>query len=299
VIFHSILFAILPVLTLYANNVNKLQFSDFTWGMVVVVPATLLMSVGAFFIIKDSQKSAIVVSGFLILFFSFGHVIAITTNISHMINQYAAFRLFGETSIGLTIWLFLWLFLWIGLIFWIIRLRFSLNHLTMLLNIISFGLVFSVFVTNDNFSRQTVTAITSVPDNASQSWLKNRYSEEQPLSPKTKYLPNIYFIILDSFGRQDMINEWYGLDISDFESFLKENGFYVVSGSHSNYVTTTLSLSATLNFSYLDDYAQNAGTQSSNLAPLQDLIASNRTVDQLRSLGYRFVTFSSGTLSPK
>lgn len=293
-VFHHILFAILPVLTLYAINANKLLFTHILWVMVLVVAATLLMSIVANRILKDVQKSAIIVSGFLILFFSFGHVIAIITNISHLVNQYAIVRFFVETSIGLTIWLSLWLLIWIGLIFWVLRTKSDLNNPTFLLNVISFGLVVSVFISNSNFARQSVITDTPVSDQASQHWLQDRYTEEQPLSSKTTYLPNIYFIILDAFGRQDMISKWYGLDLNDFVSFLEEKGFYVAGKSHSNYVTTTLSLSATLNFSYLDDYARYAGTQSSDLTPMQYLIAGNRTVAQLHSLGYRFVSFSTG-----
>jgi hypothetical protein len=271
-----------------------LQFTNVIWTLVVVIAATLTMFVVAAHFLKDQRKSAIVVSGFLILFFSFGHVIAITTILFLLANQFAAVRFFVETSTGLTIWLFMYLFLWIGTIFWVLRSKTDLNSLTLLLNIISFGLVFSVFITNGNFTQHPVTTPTPYSNGPSQRWLKERYAKEQPLSVKTTYLPNIYFIILDGFSRQDMLSKWYGLDTSDFESFLKEKGFYVASDSHSNYSTTSLSLSATLNFSYLDDFAKYADPQSSNLTPIQNLIANNRTVTQLHSLGYRFVSFSSG-----
>jgi len=271
-----------------------LLFTHILWVMVLVVAVTLLITIVATRILKDVRKSAIVVTGFVILFFSFGHVIAIITNISHLVNQYATVRFFVETSVGLTICLSLSLLIWIGLIFWVLRTKSDLNNPTLLLNVISFGLVVSVFISNSNFARQSVITDTPVSDQASQHWLQDRYAEEQPLSSKTTYLPNIYFIILDAFGRQDMISKWYGLDLNDFVSFLEEKGFYVAEKSHSNYVTTTLSLSATLNFSYLDDYARYAGTQSSDLTPMQYLIVGNRTVAQLRSLGYRFVSFSTG-----
>ncbi len=288
------MFAILPVLTLYVINANIVRFTQIIWVMVLVVAATLLMTIVATRILKDIRKSAIIVSGFLVLFFSFGHVISITANISHLVNQYAFARFFVETSTGLRIWLSLWLLIWIGLIFWVSQTKSDLNNPTLLLNVISFGLVFSVFLTNSHVAQQTVTSGTPVSEEASQRWLQDRYAEEQPLSSKTTYLPTIYFIILDGFSRQDMISKWYGVDLSDFVSFLEEKGFYVAGKSHSNYVTTSLSLSATLNYSYLDDYARYAGTQTSDLTPMQDLIAGNRTAAQLRSLGYRFVSFTTG-----
>jgi hypothetical protein len=223
-VFHPILFAILPVLTLYAINANLLTFTRIVWVMVIVFAAALLMSVVAAFILKDIRKSAIIVSGFLILFFSFGHVLAITTNISHMVDSFSQFRFFVETSSGLTIWLCIWLLLWIWLILWVRRTKNDLNNLTFLLNIISSGLIISVFVTTSGFFSPTTAASIPVSDKATQRWLKDRYAEEKPLSVKTAYLPNIYFIILDCFGRQDMLNKWYGVDISDFESFLEKKG---------------------------------------------------------------------------
>ncbi len=293
-VFHYILFAILPVFTLYVINVNLVMFSSFIFVMVLVVASTLVLARVATYILKDSRKSAIVVSGFLILFFSFGHVIAITTNISHMADQFSQVRFFLETSTGLAIWLCLWLFLWGWLIYWVVRTKADLNNPTFLLNVISFGLIISVFVTNYGSFQSPAAIATPLQDQPDIRWLQARYSEEQPLSQKTTYLPNIYFIILDGFSRQDMIKKWYGIDISDFKSFLEEKGFYVASESHSNYFTTSLSLSATLNFSYLDGYSIGVGVNNSSLSPLKQLIADNRTIAQLRPLGYRFVTFSTG-----
>jgi len=194
-IVHPILFAFLPVLTLYSVNVNQLKFTDVIWVMVLIVIATLFIWIVLTRFLKDVRKSSIIISGFLILFFSFGHVIRIGTNISFLIQKNTIIRLLLETSTGLAICLGLWLLLWVGLIFWVLRTKTNLNNPTSLLNIVSYGLILSAFLSNSRFTQQPTTTPIPITDDASKRWLKDRYAEEQPLSPgKTTYLPNIYFV---------------------------------------------------------------------------------------------------------
>jgi hypothetical protein len=64
-------------------------------------------------------------------------------------------------------------------------------------------------------------------------------------------LPDVYFIILDSYAREDVLDSRFGFDNSEFLEWLKGKGFFVARSSHSNYPWTHLSLSATLNSEYL------------------------------------------------
>ena len=51
-------------------------------------------------------------------------------------------------------------------------------------------------------------------------------------------LPDIYYIILDSYARQDVLKEVGGYDNSDFINYLTSKGFYVASESCSKYTHT-------------------------------------------------------------
>jgi hypothetical protein len=64
--------------------------------------------------------------------------------------------------------------------------------------------------------------------------------------------PDIYYIILDGYGRADMLQALYGFDNSMFVNALEQRGFVVASESQSNYHRTLLSLSSSLNMQYLD-----------------------------------------------
>jgi hypothetical protein len=56
--------------------------------------------------------------------------------------------------------------------------------------------------------------------------------------------PDIYYIVLDAYGRQDVLADLYNLDNRPFLDYLEGKGFYVASESHSNYMQTVFSIPA-------------------------------------------------------
>ena len=103
--------------------------------------------------------------------------------------------------------------------------------------------------------------------------------------------PDIYLLIMDAHGRNDILREQYGYDDLPFLKHLKDDGFYVAEESTSNYMWTVMSLTATLNLNYVDDLEGN------NPAKLQQVTArlhNSALVAQLKRLGYKTVTFESG-----
>ncbi len=103
--------------------------------------------------------------------------------------------------------------------------------------------------------------------------------------------PDVYFIVLDAYGRSDILKERYGFDNGPFLDRLERKGFRVARRSTSNYDQTALSIAATLNYRYLDDLDGWAG---SNRAPLRALIAQSAVIRAFRSQGYRIASFASG-----
>ena len=63
---------------------------------------------------------------------------------------------------------------------------------------------------------------------------------------------DIYFIVLDGYGRADVLDDLYGFDNSQFIQFLESRGFFVPAASRSNYAKTVLSVTSTLNMDYID-----------------------------------------------
>jgi hypothetical protein len=106
--------------------------------------------------------------------------------------------------------------------------------------------------------------------------------------------PDIYYIILDGYGRQDVRRDVYGCDNSDFLAGLQDSGFYVAAESHSNYLQSVLSMASSLNLEYLDGVAEAMGVGSQDLRPLADMLAHSRVRSFLQDRGYRMVAFESG-----
>ena len=71
---HPVLFSIAPALLLVSNNLGEALLSDAIAPMGVTFLGVLFMYVCLSFFLKDRKKVAIIISIFLLIFFSFGHV---------------------------------------------------------------------------------------------------------------------------------------------------------------------------------------------------------------------------------
>jgi len=98
-------------------------------------------------------------------------------------------------------------------------------------------------------------------------------------------LPDIYYIVLDAYSRQDILQSQMGYDNSAFINALRQRGFYVADCANSNYDGTVASMAATLNYEYLDT----DGSESNNLSLSTQLI-NNKIRADLKAYGYVFVT---------
>jgi hypothetical protein len=110
--------------------------------------------------------------------------------------------------------------------------------------------------------------------------------------PEDGHLPDVYFIVLDAYGRKDVLQESFSLDNSEFLKELQDLGFYVVECSQSNYARTRLSIVSTLNM----DYVQNLipEEQPSELtAQMKPYLSENRVRLLLDELGYKTIQFDN------
>jgi Sulfatase len=106
--------------------------------------------------------------------------------------------------------------------------------------------------------------------------------------------PDIYYIVLDGYGREDVLREVYGLDNSEFTNFLVSRGFVVAAQAQTNYMQTALSLATSLNMSYMDTLGSALGPRSQDREPLVELIRKSLVRESLAQQGYEMVALSSG-----
>ncbi len=104
---------------------------------------------------------------------------------------------------------------------------------------------------------------------------------------------DIYYIVLDRYGRADQLREIYGFDNAEFLDALRTFGFSIADRSYSNYQRTAHSLSSSLNMDYFDG-GEDAGIQAtSDLIPIYRRIVDSRLGDVLTRLGFELHFFGS------
>ena len=275
--FHPLFFALYPVLFLYTHNINMLQIHHIYRSIFFIIILSILVWFVLHLILRHPLKSALLATFSLVLFFSYGHVLSLLGNFSE--------RLFGiQRDIYLSVHYFA---LWVVVVLLItqaktVNIRIA-NQFANILGIILLILPTFSFLTH----AQTNTSIK-------KDELFYKIEQYVDLSGTPESLPDIYYIIPDGYARQDVLEDLYDHDNSEFYSNLKKRGFLIAGKSNSNYAQTMLSLGSTLNLHYIQDIFPDIDMYSSDREPLAELISDNLVARLLRHFGYEYIVFSSG-----
>lgn len=105
--------------------------------------------------------------------------------------------------------------------------------------------------------------------------------------------PDVFYIVLDGYGRHDAMKAKVGYDDAFFVDGLRALGFYVAERSRTNYVQTELSLASSLNMEPLTKLVTEIPVQTDR-SPFDRLIRENAVAKTFVSKGYRFVTVTTG-----
>jgi hypothetical protein len=262
--FHHFLFALVPTLLLYSYHATKLPIApgELILPLALSLTAALVLWLLLRLVLSNSRRAALVVSLFLALFFTYGRAAAAI----------------GEDFPPPVLPGIAGAFLLLGIIFLGLQRR-EFAGLTIFLNLTSLALV-------------VVNFITAVP--ALQRSRTTSRNAARRTSMPTAGKPDIYYIILDGYARDDILKSVYGCDNSEFTGWLEARGFQVARRSRSNYWQTDLSLASSLNLTYLDFMADKAGPQPEDRSPLIRMIGDSRVVKELRQRGYTIASFASG-----
>jgi hypothetical protein len=116
-------------------------------------------------------------------------------------------------------------------------------------------------------------------------------SSTRPMPRATSALPDLYCIVLDGYGRQDVLKSLYGLDNEPFLRALEARGFFIARKSHANYIQTPLALASAFNLDYITPpTVQNPhDTEPSKLA-----LEQNRIRSLLAPKGFSFISVPTG-----
>ncbi len=292
--FHTLFFAIFPLLSLYVTNANLIRFQSILGTLAaVVIGGTLLWGL-LYALVREPAKASAIASIFLFLFFSFRSLLLGLQALAGLIASPGLVRPYFETQAWMIFWLALCLMLWASLSWKVLKGRWETSGVTLVLNVVAIGLLATVGLT---WARVSITALAGAAqpvDQFSDQWIDQVSAEEPVLQATGDRLPTIYYIIVDGYARSDVLQKIYQEDNSAFVSFLENKGFYVATKATSNYKVTQESLSSSLNYMYLDEVAQQVGVNSTDQTPFYPLLDYNRVFDQLKQLGYKIVTFATG-----
>ncbi len=212
----------------------------------------------------------------LVLFFSYGHVY----NFLEQINLFS--QQIGRHRYLVAVWLGLFLVCLWG----VTRIGKALKSANKILNLMAgFILIFPLVKIGLFSFRNLVIGSQIRPSEAQFASLE---------APIGKPLPDIYYIILDGYVRDDILRKFHQLDNSDFLNRLRKIGFYVAGCAQSNYAQTQLSLASTLNLNYLESLDDRFTSGNTSRVGLPDLIKHSTTRQLLEQLGYKTIAFETG-----
>ncbi|MBN1589117.1 MAG: hypothetical protein JW888_06360 [Pirellulales bacterium] len=287
--FHHWLLAVYPVLVLYSINADQTPWSTAAWPMAMVLAAAAAGYFGVSVLLKDRWKASLLVTLFAVLFFSFGHVHALVYRFLIDLDWDTAsqfdvphFVLRHDTMWELAA-------LWLVLLLWgawsiLDGEEKRRKRLCGFLNVLSVALVGVSLLWAISGRVNASSATAAIAGSRASATAAARMPENRP---------DIYYIILDGFAREDVFREHYDHDLGWFTDRLRAKGFTVVPRSRANYEWTFLSLASSLNMDYVDSLVDELGRRSRDRRRAYAMIRDNRVSQYLHTLGYRTVHLNS------
>ncbi len=271
---YPFLFSLFPIISLYVVNANEVNLNFMLRPILGSLAFSVILFGLLWLLLRKIHVSAIISLLALVLFFTYGHI-------------YYALRTIP--SIGMEIsrhryLLPLYMVIFVVVYWLIIKNVNKINRLCLPLNVICIILILVPVISTTSFLIQSAKT---------EQATINFQGYEQPINPNNVSLkPDIYYIILDSYTRQDALLSEFNFDNSDFLSKLKDLGFYVAECSRSNYFETQSSLTSSLNLNYMGDIGQIA-RENVIEGRVWELIKESLVRDSLAKLGYKTVAFAT------
>ena len=278
--------AVMPVLSLLAVNADRVRFS---W---IIRPALLFIALAILILaairkFSYSWKTTAVTSSLLLLvILQFGRIPPwVTSTLTTFFGPSYTGIQEKNHRILLTITFLVPIFLVFGIIVMIYKRPGWLQVVNLLTNIF----VLSSIVTSLILIGQH--ALTAMQFDTERSPISS--NTVQPTGDLTD-LPDVYYLIMDAYGRADVLQDIYGYDNSEFLDFLDAQGCYVATQSIANYTKTILSLITSLNLDYVQNVIPESEPRRVPADVLSTYLNQNVVMQTFKQHGYKIVTFESG-----
>lgn len=268
---YPFLFSLYPILALLAMNAGEVRASTALRSLLLSLLLAALLFLLLRHFLHQKHRTAVTLLALEVVFFAYGHLYSFFRQ-KHVANINLVLSLLTTAGVIL-----------IFLLATARRLNFSRGAPA--LNSLTLGLV--VFVSLQ------LTFHTASPVRAENA-AENRLPQQTVHIPPDQPLPDIYYIILDSYARADRLQTLYGYDNSRFIQQLQAMGFYVASCSQSNYGRTDLSLTSALNMDYIQRLHPELTPETISRTSVFADLKHSAVRQILEENGYRTVAFATG-----
>ena len=269
---HVFLFSFVPLFLIVVDNTHEIPPEDvflpalISLGITSIVWAILRKFLGG-------KKSGVIVSIFLGLWIGISQI---RLSVSGLEN--------GMEFFGTNLFLIPIFFL-IGVILIIIIIKKTISkEIISVINVVSiviFSFLVFEIVSYDIENSFTIESI-------------DRYVEIPITQNEVVGKPDVYFLILDAYSGDIVLEEDYDFDNSKFNNALRDRGFFVQNPSYSNYPNTEFAMPSILNMIYLDFLVDELGEDSQNKRIAIELRKQNKVMEIFKENDYKVVSFSGG-----
>ncbi len=278
-VFHPLLLAAFPSLSLFSTNTGIASLPEIVAPLILCVGIVAILYALLRVAVPNRHKLGAAVSVGIALFFTYGAIL-------DAVRRWLRFR---EMLTGGTMLLIVAVgtLTAVALLVWLYRTSRSFVPVTRFLNRVALAAV--LIAAGTAAYGKTKVAAYHAPDALAAPAI-TLGTKEAPKDP-----PDIYFIVLDSYARADLLKSFFGYDNEPFLNQLRERGFFVADQSVSNYGYTRLCLASTLNLNYVDPaFIVPVHKLQGETLPISGMIRHNAVTAFLKSHGYTFIAFGSG-----
>lgn len=258
--FHPPLVAAFPVLSLYSTNQSLVPIPQLWRPLGIAILGGFAIWGVASLLFRNVERGAMIATALIAGIFGFGSI----------------YNGLGMQGTGTTFILAVWGIVVLALAFVLLR----VPKLTPVLNVLA-AMLCLVTIARAGYGHFQGA---SRPATASSG----------PAASIAAARPDIFYIVLDGYGRHDSLKRAIGFDNAPFIAELEKRGFYVAKDSRANYCQTELSLSSSLNMSFIPDLFPKGFPHRENRGALAALIQDNAAVREARKQGYSVVTLGTG-----
>jgi len=216
-------------------------------------------------VLKNNRKAAILSTLYILLFFSYGHVM----DIIKLLGYVADFQLARHIYV-------LPLFLLVGAILFLLvkRTGRNLKIFSTLLNYIFIVLLLT------NIASITLFSLKSLRENREAGRNFQTRGARSGIGSSPVQKPDIYYIVLDEYASLQSIQKLYGYSNRRFSQDLEKLGFYVAEESRTRYNSTEVCMASYLNMTFIEKKDDP-----------NSMLRRNAVTDFLKKRGYLIVTF--------